>query len=236
MANTILGYEIASAEQQKKTALAILGFIGVIAIGGGIAAFTIAGFEQSGRQQALATVLSYDTKCRYVVRNLSKRVSYYDHTGYIGCAKAHRVARQNDNSLGSVQQRTVARIRFTTLDSQQVRTSVALYGDKPVSVGKQVEILYRTDNPNDATQFKNIALFGKKSIASQSTDNAAAGKSEVKPSDKSGFQLRATKSGADSTVEDSNNTAKAAAAKATPSRPDRDLPKVCRIPLRCGSA
>ena len=100
-----------SPEQQRKTALAIFGVIGAIAIGGLSVLFLISHWEQSGRQQVLATVASFETKCRYVVRNLSKRTSYYDHTGYIECAEAQAVADANNNPLGSVQRRTMADVR-----------------------------------------------------------------------------------------------------------------------------
>ena len=174
MTKTILGYEVASPEQQRKTALVILGVIGAMAIAGVVVLFLISHWEQSGRQQALATVVSFETKCRYVVRNISRRVSYYDHTGYIGCAEAQSVADANDNSLGSVQRLTTTAVEFLTPEGRQVRTSVALHGDVQISVGGQVEILYRTDNPTDAVEFNKIALFGKDSIAPATTTAPAA--------------------------------------------------------------
>ena len=165
MANTILGYEVASPEQQRKTALAILGFVGVMAIAGIGLLLLISHWEQSGRQQAIAKIVSFETKCRYVVRNIGKRVSYYDHTGYIGCSQARAVANANKHPLGSVQQRTLAVVDFKTAEGAQLRTNVALHGDARYSVGQQVEILYRTDNPRDVSEFKDIPLFGKDSLA-----------------------------------------------------------------------
>ncbi|MDH3742876.1 MAG: hypothetical protein OER56_14895 [Hyphomicrobiales bacterium] len=165
MTNTILGYEVASPEQQRKTALAILGVIGAIAIGGLSILFLISHWEQSGRHQVLATIDSFETKCRYVVRNLSKRVSYYDHTGYIDCDEAQAVADANNNALGSVQRRTMAAVDFNTIEGEIVHTTVALHGDVPVSVGQQVEILYRTDDPSDAVEFNKIPIFGRDSVA-----------------------------------------------------------------------
>ncbi len=187
MAKMILGYEVARPEQQRKTALAILGFIAAIAIGGGVAAFMIAGFEQSGREQVLATVVSFDKKCRYVVRNVSKRVSYYDHTGYIDCAQAQTVADRNDNPLGSVQRRRTAVVDFRTEDNRKVRTSVAFHGDDPIRIGGQVEILYLVKNPRDAIEFDEIPLFGKRSIAH--SDRTTSNQIRL---DQTSFDIRST--------------------------------------------
>ncbi len=165
MAKTILGYEVASPEQQRKTALALLAFVGITAIAGMGVLFMISHWEQSGRQQAIAVIESFETKCRYVVRNISKRVSYYDHTGYIGCAEAHAVAKSNNNSLGSVQHRTVAIVNYRTQQGRDIRTSVVLTDSKEFKVGQKLEILYETDRPMEASEFNSIPLFGKKSIA-----------------------------------------------------------------------
>jgi len=180
MANTILGYEVASPEQQRKTALAILGFVGVMAIAGIGILLLISHWEQSGRQQAIAKIVSFETKCRYVVRNIGKRVSYYDHTGYIGCSQARAVANANNHPLGRVQQRTLAVVDFKTTEGAQLRTNVALHGDARYSVGQQVEILYRTENPRDVSEFKDIPLFGKDSLAP--APEAAAPAPEAAPS------------------------------------------------------
>jgi hypothetical protein len=174
MTNTILGYEIASPEQQRKTAFAILGVVGAIVIGGLSVLFLISHWEQSGRQQVLATIASFETKCRYVVRNFSKRTSYYDHTGYIDCDKAQAVADANNNPLGSVQHRTMAAVEFSTVEGQPIHATVALYGDMHVSVGQKVEILYRTDDPSDAVEYNKIPIFGNESIAPTSETAAPA--------------------------------------------------------------
>ena len=182
MAKTILGYEVASPEQQRKTALAILGFVGVAAIAGIGVLFLVSHWEQSGRQQAIAKIVSFETKCRYAVRNIGKRVSYYDHTGYIGCAQARAVANSNNNPLGSVQRRTLVVVEFNTDEDRRLRTSVAFHGDTRFSVGQQVEILYRTDNPRDAIEFNRVPLFGKKSITPTSETTSAA---QTEPVEKS---------------------------------------------------
>ena len=165
MAKTIFGYEVASPEQQRKTALALLAFVGITAIAGMGVLFMISHWEQSGRQQAIAVIESFETKCRYVVRNISKRVSYYDHTGYIGCAEAHAVAKSNDNPLGSVQYRTVAIVKYSTQSGRDIRTSVVLTDNTTFQVGQKIEILYEIDRPMEASEFNSIPLFGKKSIA-----------------------------------------------------------------------
>ena len=115
MANTFLGYEIASPERQRKTALAIVGVVCAVALGGILTLFLVAQGRHSGREQAVATIAAFETKCRYVVRNLGRRVSYYDHTGLIDCDRAHEVARANDSVLGSVQRVTVAVVDFTAI-------------------------------------------------------------------------------------------------------------------------
>ena len=165
MAKSILGYQIASPEQQRKTAMALLGFVGIAAIVGMGVLFMISHWEQSGREQAIARVESFETKCRYVVRNISKRVSYNDHTGYIDCAEARAVAKSNNNPLGSVQHRTVAIVNFRTQQGRDIRTSVVFTDDRNFEAGQEVEILYRTDRPMEAAEFNGIPLFGKKSIA-----------------------------------------------------------------------
>ncbi|MFM1815184.1 MAG: hypothetical protein RLZ98_1879 [Pseudomonadota bacterium] len=165
MADRILGYEVASPEQQRKTALALIGGACLLAVLLFFGFSMISRWETSGRQQAMATITHFDTKCRYVVRNVGRRVSYYDHTGYIDCPTAHAVAEQNNNPLGQVQTHTVAAIEFMTADGRQVQANVMLRTSTPDAVGRQVEILYRTDKPTDVKEFTKIATLTAKSLA-----------------------------------------------------------------------
>lgn len=160
MAGKILGYEIASREQQKRTAMGILLFLGGAFVLGGFVLFYIASMEQRGRAQAMATVTAVDTKCRYVVRNISKRVSFYDHTGYIDCAEAENVARSNDNPLGRVEKSTIAAVVFTTAEGREITSQVELHRQSDAAVGSKVEVLYLETSPTNVTEFKDFALFG----------------------------------------------------------------------------
>ncbi len=177
MAGTIFGYEIASPEKQRNTALAILGFVVAIVIGGVAAMFFMSSAQHAGREQALATVNAFQTKCRYVVRNIGKRVSYYDHTGPIGCDRAEQIARVNNNPLGSVRRETVAVIDFTTKAGRRIRSQVTLSGPDEVRAGQQVEVLYLVDNPGDVREFVKMPFgIGKSSIAPDA--EAGAGRAE----------------------------------------------------------
>ena len=166
MAGTIFGYEIASPEKQRKTALVILGFVVAIVIGGVGAMLFVSSAQHAGREQAIATITAFQSKCRYVVRNVSKRVSYYDHTGLIACDSAHRIARVNNNPLGSVRRETVAAIDFATKDGKRIRSHVTLSGPDKVRIGQQAEVLYSIENPGDVREFVEIPFgLGKQSIA-----------------------------------------------------------------------
>jgi hypothetical protein len=168
MAKTILGYEVASPERQRKTALALIGVVVVLLVAGAIALFSMSRGQHAGREQAMATVTGFEAKCRYVVRNISRRASYYDHTGYIDCDTAQQVARDNDSVLGSVQRATLAAVEFTARDGSTIRSHVELSRKEPVSVGERVEILYRTDDPTDLREYFRLPLgFVKSSIAPQ---------------------------------------------------------------------
>jgi hypothetical protein len=180
MANTLLGYEIASPERQRRTALVIIGVVCAVALGGILALFIISRGQHSGREQAVATIAAFETKCRYVVRNISRRASYYDHTGLIDCDRAHEVAQANNSVLGSVQSVTVAVVDFTALDGAKVRSHVELSRKEPFSVGEQVEVLYRIDDPRDLREYVRLPLgFGKRSIAPQSENHAPSGKADI---------------------------------------------------------
>jgi hypothetical protein len=180
MANTFLGYEVASPERQRKTALAIIGVVCLLAVAAVVALVFAAREQQSGRELAVATITAFETKCRYVVRNISRRVSYYDHTGYIDCDRAHQVAKANDSVLGSVQTATLAVVDFTALDGSKVRSHVELSRKKPVSVGERVEVLYRIDDPRDLREYVQLPLgFGKRSIGPQRENDVSSGSTEV---------------------------------------------------------
>ena len=188
MANTFLGYEVASPERQRKTALAVIGVVCLLAVAGMSALFFASREQQSGRELALATITGFETKCRYVVRNISRRATYYDHTGYIDCNRAHEVAAANNSVLGSVQRRTLAVVEFTALDGAKLSSHVELSRKEPVSVGEKVEILYRLDDPYDLREYVQLPLgFGKRSIARQPENelhsNSIDATSKPRPSD-----------------------------------------------------
>lgn len=177
MRGTILGYEIASPEKQRETAKYLFIFVGAaIALGAFVVAY-IARMEQMGRSQALATVTQVDVKCRYVVRNIGRRASFYDHTGYTDCATAERVARENDFALGRVERVAFADITFKTAKGHEVAARVELRKQLKLAAGNQVEVLYRDDNPRDVTEFKSFGPFGKRSIAPAKADAANPAKS-----------------------------------------------------------
>lgn len=165
MTGKFLGIEIASREQQKRTAKAILGVIGGMLLLGAVVVGYIASMEQRGRVQAMATVTEFEVRCRYNVRNLGRRTTFYDHTGYIDCATAEQVARDNNFPLGRVERATFANISFKTEGGGDVQTHVELHHQRDIEIGSRVEILYRETTPTDVTEFKNFPLFGKSSIA-----------------------------------------------------------------------
>lgn len=185
MADTVLGYEVASPEQMRRTAIMLL--IGTVAaaIIGVFVLFIVSRWEAAGREQALATINSFDEKCRYVVRNIGRRASYYDHTGYVDCDSARQVAASNNNPLGSVQQKTHAKIAFKTKTGTEIASYVILSSKKPRAVGQVVEILYRVDNPHDVKEYVKLPFFGKKSIAKRDAGaHAAVTPRKPRPSDK----------------------------------------------------
>jgi len=169
MAGTFLGYAVASPEQQKKTALLLL--LGTIVSVAGVVGFLFlkSQNDQRDREQAVATIGQIDVKCRYIVQNLSKRVSYYDHTGYIDCASAEEVARQNNHPLGSLQRRSLIQVDFAANDGSAQTARLVLGGTHSYSAGGKIEILYRTNDPSDVTPFSATPLgIGKKSLLAQS--------------------------------------------------------------------
>ena len=180
MANTFLGDEIASPERQRKTGLAIVAVVCAVALGGILTLFFVSQRQHSGREQAVATIAAFETKCRYVVRNIGRRISYYDHTGLIDCDRAHEVAQANDSVLGSVQSVTVAIVDLTTLDRAKIRSHVELSRKEPFSIGEQVEVLYRIDDPRDLREYVRLPLgFGKRSIATHPETHVSSGKVDI---------------------------------------------------------
>jgi hypothetical protein len=180
MANTLLGYEVASPERQRKTALAVIAVVCAVALGGVLTLFFVSQRQHSGREQAVATITAFETRCRYVVRNIGRRVSYYDHTGLIDCDRAHEVAQANDSVLGSVRSVTVAVVDFTALDGSKVRSHVELSRKEPFAIGEQVEVLYRVDDPRDLREYVRLPLgFGKTSIAPQPENHVSSGKADI---------------------------------------------------------
>jgi hypothetical protein len=180
MANTFLGYEVASPERQRKTALAIIGVVCALVVAGLLALFFISRGQHSGRELTVATIATFETKCRYVVRNIGKRVSYYDHTGLIDCDRAHEVAQANDSVLGSVRRTTVAVVDFTVLDGSKLRSHVELSRKEPFSIGEQVGVLYRIDDPRDLREHVQLPFgFGKRSIAPQPENRVLSGSADI---------------------------------------------------------
>ncbi len=164
MAKKILGYEVAPREQQLRVAkyllLCVIAF--PVLLVAGLA--HISHVETRGREPAIAVITAFDTKCRYKVRNIGRRVTYYDHTGLIDCATAEAVARENNTPLGSVQPTTVADITFETKAGEKVKTRVELRRNVPQVAGELVEVLYDLDDPADVKEFGKYGIFGKQSI------------------------------------------------------------------------
>lgn len=193
MTDTILGYKVASKEQQRRTTIiiAIVAPLAVIAAIVGFYGFTK--WDQKGREVAVATVGAIDVTCRYVVQNISKRARLHDHTGYIDCKEARRVARDNEDTLiggltGSVQKRVMATVTYDTKGGQTFQSRVQLHGEDPFTPGQRVEVLYRVENPTDLEHFEENAFgFGKKSELAaaelQGVSTAPAAERKPRPSD-----------------------------------------------------
>lgn len=165
MAGRFLGIEILSREQRiRNVKMAAVVLVGMLLLGAVVVGY-IASMEQRGRVQAMATVTDFEVLCRYNVRNLGRRTTFYDHTGYIDCATAEQVARDNNFPLGRVERATFANITFKTEGGADVQSHVELHRQRDIEIGSRVEILYRETTPSDVTEFKNFPLFGKSSIA-----------------------------------------------------------------------
>ena len=179
MANTFLGYEIASPERQRKTALAIIGVVCALVVGGMLALYFISR-GSTGREQALATITAFETKCRYVVRNISRRASYYDHTGLIDCDRAHEVARANDSVLGSVQRVTVDVVDFTALDGSKIHSACRAQQKRALCDRREGRRSLSDRRSTRSQGACELPLgFGKKSIAPQPESHASSGKADI---------------------------------------------------------
>ncbi len=189
MADRFLGIPLVSREQRRQNAKIALAFFAAMIVLGLFVVYYIALMEQRGYRQALATVKALEAECRYVVSNVAKRSKLYDHTGYVDCATAEQVARDNDFALGRVERSALATVDFMTEAGQQVSSQVRLFKQVNAEVGQQVEILYRETSPADIKEFKSFPLFGMSSIAPKSdkptaaeiaANEAAAAKSEAR--------------------------------------------------------
>src|SRR5262245_23833360 len=181
MANTFLGYEVASPERQRKTALTIIGVLCALVLAGTIVLFVVSRQQQSGRELSMATIVGFETKCRYVVRNISRRASYYDHTGYIDCDRAHQVAKDNNSVLGSVQRTTLAVVDFIALDGSSIRSHVELSRSEPFFVGERVAILYRIEDPLDLREYVNLPFGVGKKLTGPAHEVSSAGTDDTVP-------------------------------------------------------
>lgn len=174
MADRFLGIPLVSREQRRRNAKIALAFFAAMIVLGLFVVYYIASMEQRGYRQALATVKAFEAECRYVVSNVAKRSKLYDHTGYVDCATAEQVARDNDFALGRVERSALATVDFMTEAGQQVSSQVRLFKQVSAEVGQQVEILYRETSPADIKEFKSFPLFGMSSIAPKSDKPTAA--------------------------------------------------------------
>jgi hypothetical protein len=62
----------------------------------------------------------------------------------------------------------------------KVRSHVELSRKEPFSIGEQVEVLYRVDDPRDLREYVRLPLgFGKTSIAPQPETHVSSGKADI---------------------------------------------------------
>lgn len=160
MARKFLGVELLGPEQIKRN-LMIAGLFAICLAAGLVVLFSYIGWvDQRGHRVAKATVTAVENQCRYIVGNIARRQTTYDHTGFIDCATAEQVARENDFALGRVERTLYASIDFTTEDGVKISSQVRLFKQLRASVGSTINILYREDIPAEVKEYKDFSLMG----------------------------------------------------------------------------
>lgn len=141
------GIEIASPEQQKKTALFILAV--VLMIGGGtVLAFTgPALYAHFTYVPAKGLVTALEEKCHYVVKRLNKR-GPANVTDLVDCTEAYRVAAEISHDMGEVRAVTLAHVDYELADGTPHSSWFDLPAEaaRDLRIGQTIEIQYDPDN------------------------------------------------------------------------------------------
>lgn len=160
MGRKILGVQLLGPEQIKRN-LKIAGLFAICLVAGFVVLFAYIGWEdQRGHRVAKATVTAVENQCRYIVGNIARRQTTYDHTGFIDCATAEQVARDNDFALGRVERSLLAAIDFTTAEGVRISSQVRLSRQLGASAGSTVNVLYREDIPAEVKEYRDFSPMG----------------------------------------------------------------------------
>lgn len=146
---TILGVEIASPEQQRKTALVILGVFVALTLGV-VGAFTGPRlYTHFSYVDTPGTVTGLEYKCHYVINRFNKR-GPANVTDVIDCESAYRAAAEVDHAMGEVRPVTIVHVDYPLDDGSRLSSWFDVPGEAAVdlAVGDAISLQYHPEHPH----------------------------------------------------------------------------------------
>lgn len=146
---TILGYEIASPEKQRKTALIILAVV-VFILGGACAAFvgpTV--YKTWTYHQVTGRVKAIEEKCTYSIRRLSRYGNRLSLTDLVNCEEAYAKAAEIDHAMGDVRHFSIVYVTYTPAGGTAMTSSfdVPAEAARDLRIGQSLVVMHHPDHP-----------------------------------------------------------------------------------------
>jgi len=178
----IFGVEIASPEQQRKTALIMLGVF--LALGLGVmAAFTgprlYTHFTYVNTQ---GVVTGLEAKCHYIVNRFNKR-GPANVTDVTDCESAYRAAAEIDHAMGEVRHVTIVHVDYALDDGSSLTSwfDVPSEAAEDLAVGDAISLQYHPEHPHRVQRraanpfaLTHAGRYGvKRQVAAETADVAA---------------------------------------------------------------
>ena len=133
---TILGYEVAPREQQRKIALVLLA-LPIMILGGAYGAFvgpTV--YKTWTYQKIVGKVTAIEDKCHYSVARISRRGGRSYLTDLVDCDVARAKAAEVDHAAGEVREITIVHVAYAAADG----TPMTSWFDIPAEAARDLRI------------------------------------------------------------------------------------------------
>lgn len=147
--STFLGVEIAPAEQQRRTALVLLGLLVIVGAGAPVAFMLPELIRHYKHVPAEGRITAIETKCHYQVHRLGKR-GPAQVTDLVDCHEARRIAAEVDHAMGEVREVAIVKVDYTIADGSPGSSWLDLPAGAAADlvVGQPITIGYDPEYPH----------------------------------------------------------------------------------------